>query len=44
MNYFVEPINLEMWPMFEKVTEVNHVKCFLATSEIKKGDIILTCW
>ena len=40
MNYFMEPINLEMWPMFEKVTGVNHVECFLATSEMKKGDIL----
>lgn len=40
MNYFMEPINLEMWPMFEKITGVNHVECFLATSEMKKGDIL----
>lgn len=40
MNYFMEPINLELWPMFEKITGVNHVECFLATNEMKKGDIL----
>lgn len=40
MNYFMEPINLEMWPMFETVNGVGHVECFLATKEMKKGDIL----
>lgn len=40
MNYFMEPINLEMWPMFEKVTGINYVECFLATSDMRKGDIL----
>jgi len=40
MNYFMKPLNLEMWNMFEKVTSVNHIECFLATNDMRKGDIL----
>lgn len=40
MNYFMESINLEMWPMFEKITGVNQIISLLATNEMKKGDIL----
>ena len=39
-NYFMEPVNLEMWPMFEKVTGEGHVECFLATKDMRIGDIL----
>lgn len=37
-NFFMEPVNLEMWNMFEKVKGIGHVECFLATKEMSKGD------
>lgn len=36
----MEPINLDMWPMFEKITGKGHVECFLATKDMKKGDML----
>lgn len=41
MNYFFEPVNLKQWDMFQKVKDINHVETFLATKEMKMGDIVL---
>lgn len=40
MNYFMKPLNLEMWNMFEKVTSVNQIECFLSTNDMRRGDIL----
>ena len=39
-NFFVEPVNLMMWPMFDKISGEGHIECFLATNSMKKGDIL----
>lgn len=41
MNIYYEPVNLNQWHMFEKVSGVGHVETFLATKTMSMGDIIL---
>ncbi len=40
MNYFFEPVNLNMWNLFDKVSEVGHIECFYATNSMNIGDIM----
>lgn len=41
MNIFFEPINLNQWNIFEKVEGVGHVEPFLATKQMRPGDLML---
>lgn len=41
MNLFYEPVNINQWNMFEKVSGVGHIEPFLATKSMSKGDIVL---
>ena len=41
MNIFVEPVNIKQWNIFEKVKEIGHVEPFLATKEMRYGDLML---
>lgn len=41
MNIYYEPVNLNQWNMFEKVTHMNHVEPFLATKSMETGDMVL---
>lgn len=40
MNYFFEPVNLNMWNLFDKVSNIGHVEAFYATKDMKIGDIM----
>ena len=40
MNYFFEPVNLNMWNLFEKVSDIGHIEVFYATKDMKFGDIM----
>lgn len=40
MNYFFEPVNLNIWNMFDKVSGIGHVECFYATNAMNIGDIM----
>ena len=41
MNIFFEPVNVNQWNMFEKVSGVGHIEPFLATKAMEEGDIVL---
>lgn len=41
IHFFYEPVNLNQWPMFEKVSGVGHQEYFLATKKMKQGDYII---
>lgn len=40
MKYFCEPVNLNMWNLFEKVSGVGHIECFYATNKMNVGDVM----
>jgi len=40
-RFFFEPVNLNQWNMFEKVSGVGHEEYFLATKSMKKGDYLI---
>lgn len=40
MKYFYEPVNLNMWNLFEKVSGVGHIECFYATNKMNVGDVM----
>lgn len=39
--YYFEPVNVNLWNMFEKVKNIGHVEPFLATSSMNIGDTML---
>lgn len=41
MRFYVEPVNLRQWNLFDKVKGPGHVECFLATRDMQLGDIII---
>ena len=41
MNIFYEPVNVNQWNIFEKVSGVGHVEPFLATKAMEEGDIVI---
>lgn len=41
MSVFFEPVNVNQWNIFEKVSAVGHIEPFLATKAMKCGDTIL---
>ena len=41
MQIFFEPVNLNHWNMFEKVSGVGHVEPFIATKAMEIGDMVL---
>lgn len=41
MEYYFEPVNLNQWPMFEKVKKLGHIEPFLATKSMSRGDVLL---
>lgn len=40
MKYFYEPVNLNMWNLFEKVADIGHIECFYATNKMNIGDMM----
>lgn len=41
MKIYFEPVNVNQWNMFEKVTGEGHVEPFLATKSMEEGDLVL---
>ena len=41
MSIFYEPVNVNQWNLFEKVSGIGHVETFYATKEMKIGDSVL---
>ena len=41
MSIYFEPVNLLQWNMFEKVKHIGHIEPFLATKDMKTGDLVL---
>ena len=41
MDIYYEPINLRQWNMFERVSGIGHIEAFLATKNMRVGDIVL---
>jgi len=41
MNIYFEPVNVNQWNIFEKVSGVGHIEPFLATKSMEEGDIVL---
>ncbi len=41
MHLYFEPVNLLQWNLFQKVKDIGHVECFLATKSMNIGDIVL---
>ena len=41
MNIFFEPVNVNQWNIFEKVSGVGHIEPFLATKSMEQGDLVL---
>ena len=41
MTFYIEPINLRQWNLFDKVKGPGHVEPFLATRDMQIGDIVM---
>jgi len=41
MNIYFEPVNVNQWNMFEKVSGVGHVEPFLAVKSMVEDDLVL---
>ena len=41
MNIYYEPVNLNQWNIFNRVSATGHIEPFLATSSMEIGDIVL---
>ena len=41
VEIYFEPVNLKQWNMFEMVSGIGHIEAFLATKNMKVGDIVL---
>lgn len=41
MSIFYEPVNLNHWYMFDRVSGPGHIEPFLATKAMKTGDLVL---
>lgn len=41
MTFYIEPINLRQWNLFDKVKGPGHVEQFLATRDMQIGDIVM---
>lgn len=41
MNIYFEPVNVNQWNIFEKVSGIGHVEPFLATKSMEEGDLVL---
>lgn len=41
MNIYFEPVNLNQWNMFERVSGPGHIEPFLAVKSMREGDIVL---
>lgn len=40
MEFYLEPVNLKQWHMFNSVKEIGHIETFLATKDMEIGDIM----
>lgn len=41
MRFYIEPVNLKQWNMFNNVKGPGHVEHFLATRDMELGDIVI---
>lgn len=41
MTFYIEPVNLRQWNLFDNVKGSGHVECFLATRDMQLGDIVI---
>ena len=41
MTFYIEPVNLRQWNLFDKVEGTGHIECFLATRDMQLGDIVM---
>lgn len=41
MRFYIEPVNLHQWNLFDKVEGPGHIECFLATRDMQLGDIVM---
>lgn len=41
MTFYIEPINLRQWNLFDKVKGPGHVEQFPATRDMQIGDIVM---
>lgn len=37
MRFYIEPVNLHQWNLFDKVEGPGHIECFLATRDMQLG-------
>ena len=41
MKIYFEPVNINQWNIFERVTGKGHIEPFLATKSMEEGDLVL---